>query len=121
MGAARALGYVNPPSLMQRVVEKCLGQTADMAKYKENRDKLMAGLREIGYDFVKPEGAFYLFMKSPEPDAKAFSERAKKHELLLVPSDDFGLPGYVRIAYCVSLEMIERSMPAVRARMAEYR
>lgn len=121
MGAARALGYVNPPSLMQRVVEKCLGQTADMAKYKENRDKLMAGLSEIGYDFVKPEGAFYLFMKSPEPDAKAFSERAKKHELLLVPSDDFGIPGYVRIAYCVSLEMIERSMPAFRALLAEYR
>lgn len=121
MGAARALGYVNPPSLMQRVVEKCLGQTADMAKYKENRDKLMAGLKEIGYDFVKPEGAFYLFMKSPEPDAKAFSERAKKHELLLVPSDDFGIPGYVRIAYCVSLEMIERSMPAFRALLAEYR
>ena len=121
MGAARALGYVNPPSLMQRVVEKCLGQTADMAKYKENRDRLMAGLKEIGYDFVKPEGAFYLFMKSPEKDAKAFSERAKKHELLLVPSDDFGIPGYVRIAYCVSLEMIERSMPAFRALLAEYR
>ena len=120
MGAARALGYVNPPSLMQRVVEKCLGQTADMAKYKENRDRLMAGLTEIGYDFVKPEGAFYLFIKSPEKDAKAFSERAKKYELLLVPSDDFGLPGYVRIAYCVSLEMIERSMPAFRALLAEY-
>ena len=121
VGAARALGYVNPPSLMQRVVEKCLGQTADMARYKENRDKLMAGLKEIGYDFVKPEGAFYLFMKSPEKDAKAFSERAKRHELLLVPSDDFGVPGYVRIAYCVSLEMIERSMPAFRALLAEYR
>ena len=121
MGAARALGYVNPPSLMQRVVEKCLGQTADMARYKENRDRLMAGLREIGYDFVKPEGAFYLFMKSPEPDAKAFSERAKKYELLLVPSDDFGIPGYARVAYCVSLEMIERSMPAFRALFAEYR
>ena len=120
MGAGRALGYVNPPSLMQRVVEKCLGATADVSKYKENRDLLVSGLRALGYDCVEPQGAFYLFVKSPEKDAKAFSERAKKHELLLVPSDDFGVPGYVRIAYCVSKDMIERSMPAFKALIAEY-
>ena len=120
MGAGRALGYVNPPSLMQRVVERCIGQTADVSKYLENRNVLMAGLEEIGYEFIKPQGAFYLFLKAPEGDAKAFSEQAKKHELLLVPSDDFGTPGYVRIAYCVSKNMIERSMPAFRALYTEY-
>jgi aspartate aminotransferase len=120
MGAGRALGYVNPPSLFQRVVEKCLGQTADVSKYRENRDLLCSGLSRLGFDCVKPQGAFYLFVKSPEPDAKAFSDRAKKHELLLVPSDDFGCPGYVRIAYCVSSDMIRRSMPAFKALAEEY-
>ena len=119
-GAARACGYVNAPSLMQRVIESCLGQTADVSVYKANRDLLYTGLTERGFDCVYPDGAFYLFVKSPEPDAKAFSERAKKHELLLVPSDDFGLPGYVRVAYCVSPEMIRRSMPAFTALAKEY-
>ena len=121
LGAGRALGYVNPPSLFQRVMERCLGQTADVSQYRANRDLLCAGLREIGYDFVEPQGAFYLFVKCPIPDAKEFSERAKKHELLLVPSDDFGCPGFVRIAYCVSADMIRRSMPAFRALMDEFR
>ena len=121
MGAGRALGYVNPPSLFQRVVERCIGQTADVSKYLENRNLLLGGLREIGYECIEPQGAFYLFVKSPEPDAKAFSERAKKYELLLVPSDDFGTPGYVRLAYCVSKDMISRAMPAFRALMAEYK
>ena len=121
MGAARALGYVNPPSLFQRVVERCLGQTADVSKYRENRDLLLGGLRALGYECVEPQGAFYLFVKSPEPDAKAFSERAKRYELLLVPSDDFGVPGYVRLAYCVARETIERAMPAFRALMEEYK
>ena len=121
LGADRALGYVNPPSLFQRVMERCLGQTADVSQYRANRDLLCAGLREIGYDFVEPQGAFYLFVKCPIPDAKEFSERAKKHELLLVPSDDFGCPGFVRIAYCVSADMIRRSMPAFRALMDEFR
>ena len=120
-GAARACGYVNAPSMMQRVIEKCLGQTADISIYKENRDLLYSGLKSRGFDCVYPDGAFYLFVKSPEPDAKAFSERAKRHELLLVPSDDFGVPGYVRLAYCVSRETIERSMPAFRALMEEYK
>lgn len=121
MGAGRALGYVNPPSLFQRVVEKCLGQTADISKYRENRDALCGGLRRLGFDCIEPQGAFYLFVKSPEPDAKRFSERAKKYELLLVPSDDFGIPGYVRIAYCVSRDMIERAMPAFEALAREYK
>ena len=119
-GASRASGYVNPPSLMQRCVERCLGLTSDLSIYKTNRDLLYTGLTEAGFDCVYPEGAFYLFMKSPEPDAKAFSERARRFELLLVPSDDFGLEGYVRLAYCVSPEMIRRSMPAFRALAASY-
>ena len=119
-GAARACGYVNAPSMMQRVIEKCLGQTADISQYKKSRDLLYGGLTELGFDCVKPDGAFYLFMKTPEPDAKASSERAKKYELLLVPSDDFGLSGYVRIAYCVSPDMIRRSMPAFKQLAEEY-
>lgn len=121
LGAGRCLGYVNPPSLFQRVIERCLGQTSDVSQYQQNRDLLCSGLRELGYEFIEPHGAFYLFVKSPEPDAKAFSERAKKHELLLVPSDDFGCEGYIRIAYCVSADMIRRSMPAFKALMDEYR
>lgn len=120
LGAGRCLGFVNPPSLFQRVIERCIGQTSDVAQYKLNRDLLCSGLRELGYEFIEPHGAFYLFVKSPEPDAKTFSEQAKKHELLLVPSDDFGCPGYVRIAYCVSADMIRRSMPAFRALLREY-
>ena len=121
LGAGRCLGYVNPPSLFQRVIERCLGQTTDVSQYQQNRDLLCSGLRELGYEFIEPHGAFYLFVRSPEPDAKAFSERAKKHELLLVPSDDFGCEGYIRIAYCVSADMIRRSMPAFKALMDEYR
>ena len=119
-GAARGSGYINAPSLMQRVVERCLGLTSDLSVYKENRDLLYRGLQALGFDCVYPEGAFYLFMKSPEPDAKAFSERAKQFELLLVPSDDFGMTGYVRLAYCVSGDMIRRSMPAFRALAESY-
>ena len=117
LGAGRALGYVNPPSLFQRVVERCLGHTSDVSKYRENRDLLCGMLRQLGFECIEPQGAFYLFMRSPEPDAVAFSERAKQYELILVPGDDFGCPGYVRIAYCVSKEMIERSRSAF-ARLA---
>lgn len=119
-GAARASGYVNAPSLMQRVIEKCIGATSDISVYKENRELLYNGLKELGFECVYPDGAFYLFMKCPEKDAKAFSERAKKYELLLVPSDDFGVEGYVRVAYCVSADMIRRSMPAFKALAEEY-
>ena len=120
MGAARSYGYVNPPSLFQRVMERCVSETVDITPYRENRDLLCGGLREIGYEFCPPQGAFYLFVKTLEPDAKAFSERAKQHELLLVPGDDFGCGGYVRIAYCVSKDMIRRSLPAFRALYEEY-
>lgn len=120
MGAGRALGYVNPPSLFQRVVERCLGHTADVSKYRENRDLLCSSLRELGFECVEPQGAFYLFMRSPEPDAKAFSERAKRYELMLVPGDDFGCPGYVRIAYCVPGRQIERSRDAFALLAKEY-
>ena len=119
-GGGRVCGFVNAPSLMQRVIEKCIDKTSDISLYKANRDLLYNGLKELGYDCVYPDGAFYLFVKTPEPDAKAFAERAKKHELLLVPSDDFGVPGYVRVAYCVSAEQIRRSMPAFRKLAEEY-
>lgn len=120
-GAARALGYVCAPSLFQRVVAEALGQTADVAIYKHNRDLLLNALTEYGFSCVQPDGAFYLFMRTPEPDAAAFCERAKKHELLLVPCDGFGTPGFVRISYCVSTKQIENSLPAFKALAEEYK
>ena len=120
-GASRALGHINAPSLMQQVIEECLDATADISKYKENRDILYNGLTELGYTCVKPDGAFYLFVKAQESDSKAFSERGKAHELLLCPADDFGCPGYIRISYCVDKDMIIRSMPAFKALIAEYK
>lgn len=119
-GGSRGCGYTNAPSLMQRLVERCVGLTSDISEYKENRDILYDGLTRLGFDCVKPDGAFYIFMKCPEESANSFSERAKKHELLLVPSDDFGVPGYVRIAYCVARETIINSMPAFKALAEEY-
>ncbi|WP_291562566.1 MULTISPECIES: pyridoxal phosphate-dependent aminotransferase [unclassified Clostridium] len=120
-GAGRALGYVCAPSLFQRVIAKCIGETSDIAIYKKNRDLLYNGLTELGFQCIKPDGAFYLFAKSMEPDANAFCEKAKKHELLLVPSDDFGCPGYVRISYCVKTEQIINSMPAFEKLAKEYK
>ncbi len=119
-GAARACGYINAPSLVQRVVERCLDATAELELYAENRDLLYGGLRALGYECVYPDGAFYLFVKSPIADAVAFSERAKRHELILVPSDDFGVTGYVRLAYCVPRSMIERSMDAFASLAKEF-
>lgn len=121
MGSGRSLGFVNPPSLFQQVIERCVGQTSDINEYRKNRDILCEGLKAIGYEYIEPQGAFYLFMKALEPDAKAFSDRAKAHELLLVPSDDFGCPGYVRISYCVSRKTIQDSMPAFNALYDEYK
>ncbi|NFE20037.1 pyridoxal phosphate-dependent aminotransferase [Clostridium botulinum] len=120
-GAGRSLGYVCAPSLFQRVIAKCIGQTADISVYKKNRDILYNGLTKLGYTCVKPDGAFYLFVKSMEPDAYAFYEKAKKHELLIVPADDFGAPGYVRISYCVTTDQIENSMPAFEKLAKEYK
>lgn len=113
-GAGRALGYVCAPSLMQHMVEKCCGLKSDLSVYRENRDLLYGELTGMGYTCVYPDGAFYLFMKVPGKDASAFCEHAKQHELLLVPADSFGTEGYVRISYCVSTEMIRRSLPAFR-------
>ena len=119
--AALALGYTGAPSMMQHALTGCVGMTSDISLYKRNRDLLYGSLTALGYACVKPEGAFYLFMKSPVPDAKVFSEAAKKYELLLVPSDDFGVTGYLRLAYCVPTETIERAIPAFRKLAEEYR
>ncbi|MCF0122178.1 MAG: pyridoxal phosphate-dependent aminotransferase [Lachnospiraceae bacterium] len=119
-GAGRAMGYVCAPSMFQHVIAKCAGQVSDLSVYKKNRDLLYWSLTDYGYDCVYPEGAFYLFVKAMEEDAGAFCERAKKYELLLVPGDDFGTLGYVRIAYCVTTDRIIRSLPAFKALAEEY-
>ncbi len=120
-GAGRALGFVCAPAMMQKLVPSVLGKTSDMEVYRVNRDLLYGALTSYGFECVYPDGAFYLFVKSPEPDAGAFCEKAKAYELLLVPSDSFGCPGYVRISYCVSTEQIRRSLPAFEKLAAEYR
>lgn len=119
-GAGRALGFVCAPSLLQFTVAECVDETSDYSIYRKNRELLLRELTRIGYEVVPPDGAFYLFMKALEPDANAFYERGKKHELLLVPSDSFGCPGYVRIAYCVNTEQIERAIPAFEKLYEEY-
>ncbi len=111
-GAGRALGYVCASSLFQQVIARCIDKTADVSIYKKNRDLLYNGLTDLGYYCVKPDGAFYLFVQALEEDASAFCEKAKEYELLLVPGDDFGTKGYVRIAYCVTTEQIQNSLPA---------
>ena len=113
-GAGRALGYVCAPSLAQHVIASCTGMVSDLNVYKLNRDLLIDNLTEFGFTCIHPDGAFYLFMKSPVADAGAFCEKAKDFDLLLVPADSFGTPGFVRIAYCVSTEMIRNSLPAFR-------
>ncbi len=119
-GAGRALGFVCAPSLFQRLIKECRGKTADLSVYKANRDKLFEKLSEYGFEFAKPDGAFYLFLKSPDGSAASFAERAKKYEILLVPGDDFGCGGYVRLSYCVSPDMIDRSLPAFEKLAKEY-
>jgi len=120
-GAGRALGYVCAPSLFQRVAAECAGKTADISIYKTNRDLLYNSLSDMGYNCVYPDGAFYLFVEAMEADAAAFCEKAKKYELLLVPGDDFGCPGYVRISYCVQTDMIKNSLPAFEKLAKEYK
>lgn len=119
-GAGRAHGFVCAPTLFQRVAANCLGQVSDVGAYRLNRDILYRALSDMGYACTVPEGAFYLFVKALEPDAKAFCERAKAHELLLVPSDTFGTEGYVRISYCVARSVIEKSLPAFKVLFGEY-
>ena len=113
--ATRVLGFINAPSIMQLVVARCLEEKADIAAYDVNRRLLYDGLRSLGYEPVMPQGAFYMWVKAPGGDDKAFTNKAKEHRILLVPGASFGYPGYVRIAYCVAKETIERSLPAFEA------
>ena len=119
-GAGRALGFVCAPALFQYMVPECLGLTSDLTVYDTNRTLLYDALTEYGYRAIRPDGAFYLFVETPEKDAVAFCEKAKKYELLLVPSNDFGCGGFVRISYCVTTEQIKRSLPAFKALAEEY-
>lgn len=120
-GAGRALGYVCAPSLFQLVAAECTGQTADIEIYHKNRDLLLNALRDVGYTCAQPDGAFYLFPRSLEPDARAFCERARKYDLVLVPGDSFGCPGHVRISYCVPTEQIQRALHKFEQLAAEYK
>ena len=120
-GAGRALGYVCAPSMFQRVAARCADQTSDIAVYQTNRDLLFNGLTSMGYHCVKPDGAFYLFPQTLEADDRAFSERAKKYDLLVVPGADFGAPGHMRISYCVKTATIERALPLFERLAKEYR
>ena len=119
-GAARSMGHVCAPSLWQKVIARCVGLRPDLDAYDRNRRKLYEGLTEMGYETARPDGAFYLFVKAPGGDAAAFSERAKKHDLLVVPGDGFGCPGYFRLCYAVSYDTICRSLPVFRAVLEEY-
>lgn len=119
-GAGRALGFVCAPSLMQAALPLVTGTPSDLEAYRTNRDLLYGALTSLGFRCVRPDGAFYLFVETPEPDANAFCERARQFELLLVPSDSFGCEGYVRISYCVSTEQIRRSIPAFAALAESY-
>lgn len=119
-GAGRALGYVCAPSLFQKVLVSCMGQTGDVGLYQKNRDLLYEGLTKIGYECFKPQGAFYLFVKALEPDADAFCEKAKEEDLLIVSATGFGCPGYVRISYCVDTDMIARSFAAFERVYRKY-
>jgi aspartate aminotransferase len=110
-GAARAAGHVCAPSLLQKVIARCAKLRPDLDSYDRNRRALYDGLTELGYEVAKPDGAFYLFVKAPGGDANAFSEKAKAKDLLVVPGDGFGCPGYFRVCYCVSHDMILRSLP----------
>lgn len=119
-GAGRSLGYVCAPSLFQHVIARCSDAKVDINIYKENRDLLYDNLTSYGYECVKPDGAFYLFVKALEKDAYKFYEKAKKHEILVVPCDDFGVDGYVRIAYCVDKARVLGALPAFKALALEY-
>ena len=120
-GAGRALGYVCAPSVMQKAIADCVYDTSDVEKYRQNRDVLCAALKEYGYTFAKPDGAFYLFVKSPSGDGDEFSERAKKHEILIVSGKGFGAADYARVAYCVDMKTILASLPAFKALIEEYK
>lgn len=119
-GAGRALGYVCAPSIFQKMLVKCVGQTGDINIYKKNRDILYDGLTKLGYECYRPDGAFYMFVKALEDDADTFCEKAKQENILIVSANGFGCPGYVRIAYCVDEDMIKRSFKAFERLKARY-
>lgn len=119
-GAGRSLGYVCAPNLFQQLLKKAYNLTSDVSVYKRNRDALYSALTEYGFKVIKPDGAFYMFVKSPDKTASAFCERAKRFELLLVPGDDFGSTNYVRISYCVSPEMLSRALPVFKKLAKSY-
>lgn len=119
--ANRVLGFVNAPSLMQRVVARCIDAKVDIDIYNKNRELLYGALKEYGYECIKPQGAFYLFIKAPGGDDILFVNEAKKHRILIVPGSSFGCPGYCRIAYCVSYDMIKRSLKEFKNLIEEYR
>ncbi len=118
--ATRILGFVNAPSLMQRAVAKVIDEQTDIAYYNRNRELLYSSLTEYGFSCVKPEGAFYLFVKSPVADEKEFINKAKEYNILMVPGSSFACPGYVRIAYCVAYETIERSLDSFKELAKNY-
>ena len=120
-GAGRSLGYVNAPGLFQRVCAMCADMTADITIYETNRNLLYTGLREIGFDVVKPDGTFYIFPKTLEEDDVAFCERAKQFNILIVPGSGFGCPGHARISYCVPTERIERALDAFKKLADSYK
>jgi aspartate aminotransferase len=119
--ANRILGFVNAPSLFQRVIGRCLDSEVDVNIYKRNRDLLYSHLTSIGFKCVKPQGAFYLFPQSLIPDDKLFTEEAKKHNLLIVPGSAFACPGHFRLSYCISYEKIEKSLEAFTKLAAQYK
>lgn len=118
--ATRILGFVNAPTLQQKMLVKCLNEKTDISYYDRNRETLYKGLTECGFSCIKPEGAFYMFMKSPIEDEKAFCAAAKKYNILIVPGSSFGCPGFVRIAYCVAYETIVNSLPKFKELAKEY-
>ncbi len=118
--ANRINGSVNAPSLIQKVIGRCVDAQVDVAYYDRNRTTLYEGLKECGLECIKPQGAFYLFVKSPVADEKEFCQAGKKYNILMVPGSSFACPGYVRLAYCVSYETIVHSLPAFRELMKEY-
>ena len=119
-GAGRSLGYVNAPSLFQRVAAACDGLTSDLTIYQTNRDLLYKGLTAMGYTCVEPGGTFYLLLQSPEPDAAAFCQRAREYDLLFPPTDDFACPGWCRIAFCTSTKTVQRALPVFERLAKEY-
>lgn len=119
-GAGRSLGYICAPVFFQRVIERCVDEPTNVEAYAVNREILTHALDELGYEYIEPDGAFYLWIKALEPDAQAFSNKAKEHELLLVPSDSFGVGGWVRAGYCIDKSTIEHSIPAFAALKADY-